>query len=254
MTRWSGNFIALLAATALAVHSSNAQSANSPSKPKYLEPEILTGTIYESSGKSLFTFRRTATNVDSTVVALREYKTPDGAIVARERVRYEDGHLLSYELEEPPSKTLARITVRENSKEHEVHFEYREAGTTRSNVEMSAQEVLVNDMVAPFIIDHWESLMQGATLRVRLAAPARTESVAFKISKESENTWRGKPAVIIRMEASSFVIARFIDPLRFTMEKEGHHRVLQYTGRTTPRLEKNGRWRDLDALTVFDWK
>jgi hypothetical protein len=38
------------------------------------------------------------------------------------------------------------------------------------------------------------------------------------------------------------------------MEKNGQHRVLQYTGRTTPKIKFKSGWKDLDAVTVFDWK
>jgi hypothetical protein len=29
--------------------------------------------------------------------------------------------------------------------------------------------------------------------------------------------------------------------------------VLQYDGRTTPKLKDGSKWKDLDAATVFDW-
>ncbi|MEY2466359.1 MAG: hypothetical protein QOD03_880, partial [Verrucomicrobiota bacterium] len=44
------------------------------------------------------------------------------------------------------------------------------------------------------------------------------------------------------------------DPLYFTLEKEGEHRVLQYSGRITPSISRNNKWEDADAMTVFDWK
>jgi hypothetical protein len=31
------------------------------------------------------------------------------------------------------------------------------------------------------------------------------------------------------------------------------HRVREYTGRTTPKIQVKGKWKDLDATTVFDW-
>jgi hypothetical protein len=43
-------------------------------------------------------------------------------------------------------------------------------------------------------------------------------------------------------------------PLFFIVETNGEHRILQYTGRTTPRVKAGNKWKDLDAVTVFDWK
>jgi hypothetical protein len=60
--------------------------------------------------------------------------------------------------------------------------------------------------------------------------------------------------MIVTLQPSSIIIARLVDPLHFVIEKDGQHRVLQYSGRTTPSIRKNGKWDDLDAVTVFDWK
>jgi hypothetical protein len=38
------------------------------------------------------------------------------------------------------------------------------------------------------------------------------------------------------------------------MQKDPPHHVLQYVGRTTPKVEVAGKWKDLDAVTVFDWE
>jgi hypothetical protein len=55
------------------------------------------------------------------------------------------------------------------------------------------------------------------------------------------------------MEPTSLIIARLVDPLFFTLEKDGQHRVLQYTGRVTPKTRIGNKWDDLDATVVFDW-
>jgi hypothetical protein len=48
-------------------------------------------------------------------------------------------------------------------------------------------------------------------------------------------------------------LATLVDPLYFTLEKAPPHRVLRYAGRTTPKTQVGGKWKDLDAVTVFDW-
>jgi len=55
------------------------------------------------------------------------------------------------------------------------------------------------------------------------------------------------------MEASSSFVRMKVDPLLFTLEKAPPHRVLRYTGRTTPKTQVGGKGKDLDAVTVFDW-
>jgi hypothetical protein len=109
-------------------------------------------------------------------------------------------------------------------------------------------------MVAPFIQAHWSALMSGAAVKFRFAAIAWVETVGFKFTEQSETTRQGKAVVVLRMEPTSWIIAQFVEPLRFTVEKEGQHRVLQCAGRTTPRIQRGNKWEDLDVLTVFDWK
>jgi hypothetical protein len=77
--------------------------------------------------------------------------------------------------------------------------------------------------------------------------------VGFAFVKESESVLNGEPVLIVRMEASSHVIAMIVDPLFFTIEKRAPHHVLRYVGRTTPKIESKGKWKDLDGVTVFDW-
>ena len=109
-------------------------------------------------------------------------------------------------------------------------------------------------MVGPCIVSHWSALARGEVVKCRLVSVSRAETVGFKFFKESDTTWHGKSVSMITLQPSSIVIARFVDPLHFIVEKDAPHRVYQYTGRTTPSIRRNGKWEELDAVTVFDWK
>jgi hypothetical protein len=226
----------------------------------YFEPAVLTGTVYSKAADSkevLFTFRRAANCSGSTVRVLREYVRPDGTVAARERVVYESGKLASLHLEEPQSGAHGSALVQhdpKNSKQQRIVFDYTEDHNAKTGNERFEPDTLVNDMIGPFIVAHWGALMSGAAVKFRYAAVTRAETVGFKFTKRSESTWRGQPVVIIGMEPTSWIIARLVEPLVFTVEKEGRHRILQYVGRTTPRMRKGNSWADLDAVTVFDWK
>jgi hypothetical protein len=227
-------------------------------EPNYLEPNVLAGTIYDlKSKKVLFTFRRTATNTGPTIQVLREYILPSGKMAAREHVVYQSGNLSSYRVEDLQCGDHGGATVQSEageSGEKKVAFEYLFHGAKKTGTEKYQREILITDMVVPFILENWEPLMSGSTVKCRLLALARAETVGFRLVKESESVVRGKKVVIVRMEASSLIVAQFIDPLYFTLEKEGEHRVLQYSGRITPSISRNNKWEDADAMTVFDWK
>jgi hypothetical protein len=224
----------------------------------YLEPRLLTGKICDSSEpeKVLFHFQRTATNSGSLVYVLREYTLAGGKLASRERVVYDGNRLLSYQLEDLQAGTQGKMEVKpvgKNSKEEQINFQFVKGTTKTAARESFEKNTLINDMVAPFITDHWSGLTNGKTVKLRLVAMSRAETVGFKLTQISQGLWQGKPVVTIRMEPASLVIAQFIDPLLFTIEKSPPHRVLQYSGRTTPSILRKGKWQDLDALTVFDW-
>ncbi len=223
---------------------------------EYLEPKILTGTIYSDASlkQVLFTFRRVATNSGSTIRVLREFNLPNGKLAAREQVVYEGNQLKSFVLEELQTGAKGSVTVESADGTPKIKFNYTEGSTKKSGSEKFLNEILISDMVGPYLASHWDALAKGAAVKCRLVSVSRAETVGFKFIKESDSTWRGKPVSIVTLQPSSLIIAKFVDPLHFIVEKDAPHRVFQYTGRTTPSIQKNGKWEDLDAVTVFDWK
>jgi hypothetical protein len=77
--------------------------------------------------------------------------------------------------------------------------------------------------------------------------------VGFTFEKVKAEKPGNRDVVIIKMSATSPIISALVDPLYFTIEKGGKYRVLEYQGRTTPKLQVGKKWRDLDAVTVFNW-
>jgi hypothetical protein len=138
--------------------------------------------------------------------------------------------------------------------ELKLNFDYTDGTTKKTGSEKFLSEILTSDMVGPYIAAHWDELTKGDVVKCRLISISRAETVGFKFFKESDAIWRGKPVMMVTMQPSSIIIARLVDPLHFMVEKDGIHRVIQYSGRTTPSIRKDGKWEDLDALTVFDWK
>jgi hypothetical protein len=228
----------------------------------YEEPRQLTGGVYaseEPGAKLLFKFTRTATRSGTTVKVQRDFTYPDGKLAARELITYEGDALAAFSLEE------AQIGAGGSAKVHHsggnpgkatVEFSYVKEPGAKAKVrsETLAENTLNSDMVATFLARNWERLMRGEKLKSRYIVVPRSETVGFTFSKASEVDWRGRKAVVIKMEATSPIIAVLVDPLFFTIETSAPHRVLQYAGRTTPKIDAGGKWKDLDAVTVFDWE
>ncbi|HLX72033.1 MAG TPA: hypothetical protein VKV04_20650 [Verrucomicrobiae bacterium] len=221
----------------------------------YGEPENLTGTVYADGTltRVLFTFRRTATRSGSTVQVYRDFYLPDGTLAARERVIYQGGQLKSFSLDDFQIGSRGSAVVQPSAREAKMNFQYAVGTTRRNGNEKFMDQILVNDMVGQYISSHWEALARGQVLKCRVVSIPRAETVGFKFFKESETTWHGKPVMIVKAQPTSFLIAQLVAPLHFIVDKTGAHNVLEYTGRTTPKFRKNGKWEDLDAVTVIDW-
>ncbi|HEX5220700.1 MAG TPA: hypothetical protein VFZ59_14100 [Verrucomicrobiae bacterium] len=218
----------------------------------------MSGTIYDSTGtNALFEFKRSATRTGTNLHVLSEYTLPDGEVVARETVTYHGDHLAAFTLDETQTGATGSVRlVRQPAKPAggKIEFNYRAPkGKLETATESLRPDTLISDMIGPFLADHWTDVMNGREVKCRYLVVPRKETIGFTFRRHAETTWRGKPVVVIRMEASSWVIGLAVDPLFFTMEKEEPHRILQYTGRTTPKVKSQSGWKDLDAVTVFDW-
>ena len=231
------------------------------SKLLYEEPKYLTARIYAKDsdpGQSLFKFKRVATRTGETLDVVRDYTYPDGKLAAREHVVYEGDALVLFELEETQTGAKGSARVRrdaQNPGKGTIDFDYSSgSGKPKLRREPLAEDTLVGDMVAPFLRDHWDKLVNGEKVKCRYIVVARRETVGFSFVKDSECTLNGREVLILKMEPTSRILAVLVDPLFFTIEKAPPHHVLRYEGRTTPKAASAGKWKDLDAETVFDWK
>ena len=224
---------------------------------------LLVGTVYaKDSGRqqALFKFKRVTKRLGARVNVLREHTYPDGKPAARERIVYEGNALVSYTLDELQIGAAGSVNVRRDPGDptkSALLFEYTKDLASASNPKTSAEalrnETLTSDMIATFLVSHWGELSKGEKVRCRYVVVPRTETVGFTFVKDSETTSQGRGALIIKMEATSPIIKRLVDPFFFTVEKDGQHRVLQYVGRVTPKSKAGNKWDDLDATVVFEW-
>jgi hypothetical protein len=71
-------------------------------------------------------------------------------------------------------------------------------------------------MIPYFVVEHWDELARGDSVKFRYIVVPRLETVGFKLRRESTAEFQGKKIVRIKMEPTSRLIAQFVDPLVFT--------------------------------------
>jgi hypothetical protein len=227
----------------------------------YCEPKLLVGNIFAlgPESKLLFKSERRGVRTGTAVQVTCDYTYPDGSVAARDRILYKAGQLVSFTEEELQTGEKGSAVIRpdeRNPGEQRIYFEYTDGqggeAKTSTSTEKLQSDTLVDDMIPRFIVAHWQDLERGSALRFRYIVLSRKETVGFKLLKDAESSWRGQPAVRIKMQPTSFIIAQLVDPVFFTVEKTTSHRILEYSGRTTPLLKSGNKWKELDALSVFE--
>jgi hypothetical protein len=223
----------------------------------YEAPRFLRGAIYRLDRKTkLFQFTRNSKTAGKEVQAIRNFDYLDGKLAARETVTYHGSQFRAFELEDfqTGARGSARLVLNQGEVQPVLRFEYSErtGAKPKTAEERLRPDTLVTDMIPGFLVAHWDRLMRGDDLKCRLMVVPRRETVGFTFHKSSEKTEPDK--VIIKMSASSALIAALVDPVFFVIEKDAPHHILEYSGRTTPRIRTGNSWKDLEAVTVFDWK
>lgn len=233
-----------------------------PAAFDYAQPSMLTGTLYAVGSDQtnvLFTFRRSATRSGNTVRVERRFDLPDGSTAAVENIVYICGRLVSYEMKELQAGLWGTIQIypaTNNPTMQKIVINHgRDTETRHKGTEADlANDTVIDDTLYPFILSHWDELQRGANVKFRFVSLEWEKTFGFKLAKSKESVINGNRVVWIKMEPTSLFVAEFMNPITFAIEKDGSHRLLEYIGRTTPRLKKGKTWKYADADTVFDWK
>ncbi len=226
----------------------------------FANPKIFTGTLYETGSnrkKILYQFRRTAVRTGDTVRVTREFTTTNGSPAAVENIVYESSRFVSYQMQEFQADVSGRIEIAPDSKnpaQSKLFISYGNGlNPPKGDAQNLPTDMVIDDTLYPFLLAHWEELMRGDTVKLHFISLERKRPFVFRLVKTGESTAAGRAEVQIKMESVNLLVGRLVNPLVFTVEKTGEHRVISYLGRTTPRISKGTTWKYLDAETVFDW-
>ncbi len=249
-----------IAARSLDADEANAEALKSGTAfLNYGEPKFLAGAIYSPNpNRLLFNFNRVVKQSGSTIDVQREFSYPDGRVAAREHVIYEGDRLVSYELNEVQVGARGTATIRHTASDggiDNIEFEYSSSPGIRPRLhtEPSQPNTMVADMLGAWLAAQWGPLERGDKVKCRLIVVPLTGTVGFTFVKDCETSQGNQQVLIVKMEPTSAFISVLVRPLFFTMEKSPHHRILQCSGRTIPKIRLGESWKELDAITVFDW-
>jgi len=214
-------------------------------------------TIYKSGSNYkdiLYLLERDVQNKNNEKTVRVTFKNPNGKVVALEEFTYKEGKFKSYrqkhhQIGQDGMAIVDGDRLKFNLKEKNDDGEIKES---RDDEDYKANTVS-KDQIVGYLMEHWDDILKGESIHIRFMVNDRKETVGFKYFKEKETTYNGKPAIIIKMKPSSFIIAALVDPLYFTFEKNGARRLLEINGRVVPKQKNDDDWDDLDAITVYHY-
>ena len=227
----------------------------------YAAPKRLTGTLYAIGSERktvLFTFRRTATRSNSVVHVERQFFATNGALAAEEKAVYESNRLVSCQMQEFQEQVSGAVQIKPdpgNGVRQKLFIGFgRGFNPPKGDAQKLPPDTLIDDTLYPFLLAHWDDLMRGGAVKFRFVSLEWERTFEFRLVKAGESVQNNRSVVQIRMEPTGLFVAKLVNPLLFTVEKDNPHRLISYLGRTTPRIKKGRSWKYLDAETVFDSK
>lgn len=170
------------------------------------------------------------------------YKDLQGQVAVEEYGVVKGDKLVSFEIDQKQSQEKGRVQVQGDK----ILFSYEKNGQKKTAEEKFRGPLLTNANFNMYVANHWQELSSGKEVEVRFAVWFRLETVGFKIFKVGEVQRGSQKLIQLRMKASSFVIAAIVDPLNFWYSEDGK-RLVELSGRVSPKTLKSGEFKDLDA-------
>jgi len=214
-----------------------------------------TAKIYDAESnkqKLLFTYQHSSETKGDARLITNTYKDKDGGVAAVETCELvKDGNhekFRHYHMSQKQLGAEGDIEI----KDGKVFFTYVRDGKEKKAEEKATDDAIVGPAITPFLQKHWAEIAKGEKVRARMAVADRQETLGFDYYKDREETLNGQKAFVIRMKPANFMIAAIVKPLFFFYTPDGS-RLLEVHGRTQVKQNVDGKWKDLDAVTVFEY-
>lgn len=200
----------------------------------------------------LFTYQQIVESNDGARVRINTFKDKDGQTVVIETSEFakvgEIEKLRFYKISQRQLSAEATITV----KDGKALFTYTRDGKTKTSSETIGEDFVVGPSMMLHLHRNWEQVKRGNKVKVRLGVADRAETVGFEFYKDREETLDGKNVFVLKMKPSSFLIAALVKPIYLFVTPDGET-LLEVRGRTQLKQKVGSSWKDLDAITVYEY-
>jgi len=197
--------------------------------------------------RDLFTYDRVPKARENQLTVTYTYKDPSGSVVAQEQISYTDGKVSAYVVDQMQLGERGGFEVQGNR----ISFHYTKDGESKTSEETLDEPLVVGDSLVAFIHDHWDDLKEGRSLKVRMPVTDRRETFGFKFEREPDSMLDGKAVHSFKFSASSFFVRMAVKPLHIFLSASEKKPLVKITGRVFPKVKRDGKWEDLDTVSLF---
>lgn len=206
--------------------------------------EIVTSELFDLSGKEKkFTCEVRREYTADSMNFSAHYKDLQGNIVVEEKGQITSGNIVRYEIQRKQTNDNGVIEVQDKK----IIFKYFDGKSQKTDKSEPLQpDTLVSANLIPFLQGHFAKIMAKEDVKFKYAVWYRQETVGFKFAYEKEEG----NSVIVRMTPTNMLYRSLVDPIFITLDKTTHN-ATEYKGRTVPKIEVDGKWKDFDSLVTY---
>ena len=211
---------------------------------------IVKGRIFDqnSADTPRFLYENQRSEDGGKVTSKTRYTDPQGKTLVEEETVYEGGKLRNYRYNQLQTEERGTIEVRDGK----VFYSFTTPKGTNTDDEKWDDNMLLPDMLEERIRSEWGMLVAGDDLKIRFLSLEMQDNFGFKIFRDKDATFQGKPALELVMKATGFFVAMAAPSFRITVEKEGSHRILKMEGRLPVRIAERQPVQSRKDLKAMD--
>lgn len=216
-----------------------------------LHAETFTGEVRDLKDNSLlYNMSSEITQNGDDMTRKNTFTSTSGDVAYVEEGTAKKGVIQKYTADQKQTGEKGEITVNGN----EVKFIYTDTkGKKKESKEKLESNFVVAPTLIPYLHAHWDELLAGKKIEIRYGVWFRNESVGFRMYKSKEVKYKDRPAIEVIMNPSAWIIRQLVDDLTFTFDLQTKQ-LVTLKGRVPPKKKSGDKWKDLDALTIYNVK
>ena len=209
------------------------------------EPWI-TGYAYsKESDQLLYHEVHYRSSLESSVSNRVDYIAPDQEVIVAKTLDFSES-LLAPAIEQRDYRNATAIFTRYTSTGFEVGYKNNDTALRVNSLNRS-ESLVVDAGFDSFVRQHWDTLIEGDTVRAQFLVPARLDTVNIGIRATQQTHCRTQSdqalCLIVRPAGLLRLLGWFVDPLYLAYERDSK-RLLQYSG-ISNLLDDNGAPQDV---------